>query len=761
MKKVYLLFISLLLSWGITAQISIQGFPRNDLNQEQTGTLKSAKKLKSAADETFSFDDIEYWVGEGSNKAALVVQWNDGKTQDALVWGYKWDGDAYGIDMINAIAKADPRFYILEYYTGAGLGSAIGGFGFDLDQKNTIALILSGDTTYPDYPVDGIVATYSYNFDNWTSSDTNDHWQSGWNSAYWSYWVKEEGGSFGYSGLGASSRKLKDGSWDAWSFAPGLVSQPLSETFTGVSTYQETEYDYTKGIFFVNEDWFGHADGSVNFLTENGDFIYNAYRKENDGHTLGVTTQYGTIYGDNFYLVSKQKGTEAKKGGRLVIADAKTLKKKASFDDIGGGDGRTFIGVDENTGYIGTSKGIYLFDIKNLTVGNLIEGTGGNNYQIGNMIRTSKYVFATKQSTGVFVIDPISHTIIQTIANTSVNTITQSKDGNVWIGAGSKLIKVNPLTLETEEITVSASISGSWGAWNAGGFCSSTQNNVLYWTSGGGFIGGGNTVIKYDIDTDTLNTSFYQIPGQEGSYNQVFYGAGLRIDPVTDNLVITTTENGYGSHYQKNWVHIVTNEGVLSNTYQLNDYYWFTALPVFPDNSTPKLSETASTKLASSIDINSVTDIDLKDKVTDDDNFALAIVKSLKETDNDGVISAVIDEQDRLVITPVKVGTAILEIIFNSNGKIVKHELTVNVTSLMGTDDIKTTLSLQLYPNPFTEYFFVEADKASTLSIYSVTGAKVHEQALSNGKNRINVPNLNSGIYIIKVDNKTYKIIKR
>ena len=34
--------------------------------------------------------------------------------------------------------------------------------------------------------------------------------------------------------------------------------------------------------------------------------VYRAYRAANDGETFGVTTQFGAIWGDNFYFTSKQ-----------------------------------------------------------------------------------------------------------------------------------------------------------------------------------------------------------------------------------------------------------------------------------------------------------------------------------------------------------------------------------------------------------------------------------------------------------------------
>ena len=60
----------------------------------------------------FTFDDIEFWVGTGANRAALVIDWVEGSTEPpALVWGYRWDGTARGSDMLTAIVAADPRLF--------------------------------------------------------------------------------------------------------------------------------------------------------------------------------------------------------------------------------------------------------------------------------------------------------------------------------------------------------------------------------------------------------------------------------------------------------------------------------------------------------------------------------------------------------------------------------------------------------------------------------------------------------------------------
>lgn len=105
-------------------------------------------------------------------------------------------------------------------------------------------------------------------------------------------------------------------------------------------------------------------------------------------HTLGTTTDYGCIYDGKAYFVSKQSSAT---GGRLVVADAKTMKRIASFDDLDGKDGRSFVGVNPKKGYIGTSKGILVFDIENMCIGNMI--AGGNSKQIGIMGKSGRQGF--------------------------------------------------------------------------------------------------------------------------------------------------------------------------------------------------------------------------------------------------------------------------------------------------------------------------------------------------------------------------------
>jgi hypothetical protein len=170
----------------------------------------------------FTFDSIQYWVGEGENRAMLIIQWNDGKEPAALAWGYKWNGTKYGIDMLMDIAKADEKFFLLVFSDFA-FGYALGGIGYDIKGNNSIQL--KNETGTPQTPVDGLVETNVYDFDDWTCTDDTAHWKAGWYAGYWSYWVADNISSkWEYSGLGASSRELTNNSVDAWDFDNDMSS---------------------------------------------------------------------------------------------------------------------------------------------------------------------------------------------------------------------------------------------------------------------------------------------------------------------------------------------------------------------------------------------------------------------------------------------------------------------------------------------------------------------------------------------------------
>lgn len=500
---------------------------------------------------------------------------------------------------------------------------------------------------------------------------------------------------------------------------------------------------YTDGYFMVNEEWFGHTNGSLNFISNNGPVTYRAYSTVNNNQAFGATTQYGTIYGDKFYFISKQAAdggdTQYAPGGRLVVANAQTLQKIAGFNTIGG-DGRSFVGVNEHKGYLATSNGIFLFDIDNMQVGNQIPATGG---QVGNMIRTSRHVFAVRQSVGIWVIDPNTDTVVSTIPG-AFNSVVQAKDGSIWAIQDQKLLKIDPTTFATTVFNIpTTKYSGSWGAWNAGSFTASSRSNVLYWINSINSFVSGTQIIKFDVTNGTFNENFAAIPGQAGTYKQIPYGAALRVNPVTDELILNTTESGYGTHYQNNWIHTYDADGNLTNTRKLDDYYWFPAMAVFPDNTMPVVS----TAFPSQLTANSSTVIDLKTVITDNDNLSAAIVKTVKSNTNPAAVSATVNANDELVITPLGSGVATIVVGFNSNGKVIDKTLSVtSSSSVLATAEMKK-LEFSMYPNPATDVLNIKTqEKVLSVSVYDMSGKSVNAP-FSNGQ--VSVSMLPKGVYMV------------
>jgi len=425
----------------------------------------------------------------------------------------------------------------------------------------------------------------------------------------------------------------------------------------------------SNGFYVVNEDWFGHDNGSVNYFKNDGSIIYRAYRAANPDESFGVTTCYATIYGDYAYFVSKQ-------GNRLVVADAKTLKKKAVLTDIGG-DGRSFLGINTEKAYIGTAKGITLFSINKLSTGNTINAISG---QVGNMCLIGNRAFAVVQSKGVYVIDTNDDTV-ESLIEGSFNCMTQSKDGSIWIGAGEKLIKVNPFTLETTEIEISqAPISGSWGAWNPGRLCASNQENVLYWTKG-------TSVVKYDIDKKSLNDTFYTLGKDDQGKDLAFYAAALRVDPLTDKLALIVKRNGWGDSGSYNWLHLVSNTGTLEKTIVVNGdnglgsgwgtgegrYFWFPSMPFYEDVNNPEI-------LINQIILkpSERKAICLSDKIYDADNMATAIIKDISYDDSD-LVSYELKEDSLIISSSTEIGKTKFTLKVNSNGKVTKKDVRVDI----------------------------------------------------------------------------------
>ena len=409
-----------------------------------------------------------------------------------------------------------------------------------------------------------------------------------------------------------------------------------------VMTITAQEADYTQGIIWVNEDWYGHQNSTVNYLMPDdpdGNFWkYRIIQSENPGKELGCTNQYGAIWDGRIYLIAKQDKDPGATitGGRITVADAKTMKilHQQSLIDPSGAqcDGRGFIGVDKHKGYISTSNGVWIFDLDNYTVTGQVEGSanpnaGGDNDkpnsdptgslyhgQSGMMVAAADKIFVAHQQYGLLVVDPVADKVTTTLSmdivqeGAGIGSIVKSKDGFLWLsiaknlqGTGAFLnyiVRVDPETLDYEIIDIPEGMyppSNSWYAWTPDAFVASTVQNCLYWKGGPNRWFTGTKIYKFDCDTRE-QTLFIDL--EEEGANWKLYGCAIGVHPTTDEIFMALYhEFGTPTYITRRY----SPQGEKIRDYEMIMNYWFPSLPLFPQSKSQSGIEDISDDFTNSV----------------------------------------------------------------------------------------------------------------------------------------------------------------
>ena len=89
--------------------------------------------VSSASAWGFGFNDIRCWIGEGTNRCAVVVDFNDGGIGDrSFAWGYRWNGEAPNVKAIlDEITVYDTRLKM--FASSSDYGTFIDAFAYDVD----------------------------------------------------------------------------------------------------------------------------------------------------------------------------------------------------------------------------------------------------------------------------------------------------------------------------------------------------------------------------------------------------------------------------------------------------------------------------------------------------------------------------------------------------------------------------------------------------------------------------------------------------
>lgn len=553
---------------------------------------------------------------------------------------------------------------------------------------------------------------------------------------------------------------------------------------------------YLDGTIILNEEWFGHTNGGMNFLTKDKNIMYQVYERENPGMSFGCTSQYGTIWNDKLLIASKQAsdgGDPLPGGGRLVVADAKTFKRIGSIDDIKiesesrSGDGRAIAGATPDKIYMGTHQGIYVIDLNEIKVTGKIgdDGASTNLYdgQIGDMVNAGKHVFAIKQNTGVFIIDVDTDQVVKTISDANVQGITVSADGNVWVATltedkkASKFVCIDPLTLEEnadQSVLMPESIgmvSCGWGAWRTTQFFGCNSKNVLWFSPGSSISNGGDgRFYCWEIGTDptdlkpVFSLSDPVLPGHNKTVAQATYGTS-RFDDRTGELIVMTTEYKASGHYRYNWTHFVDPAtGKINRTIELEPYYWFQSMPIFPDKEDARLAEDFK-GLEIAIDESNPTSqpvatLDLRSVVSDPDNNDAHIRFSLPQPtalDNAENINLATDLNDGiLTVRPSGLGAATALVNATSNGRTVTLSIPVIAKVSTGINEISNGKSIRLIANRL----HINGYCGSSFSLYDVNGIELNRFDVDSD-DFVAAFSLGNGVYLLRSDNASFKFVVR
>ncbi len=479
-----------------------------------------------------------------------------------------------------------------------------------------------------------------------------------------------------------------------------------------VEPERDKAIDYTTGTIMLNEEWFGHTNGGLNWFSPTYDVVYQAYERENPGMSFGCTSQYGIIHGGKLIVSSKQAadgGDPLPGGGRLVIADAATLKRIGSIDDImvegesKSSDGRALCGAGPGKVYFGTSNGIYIIDTDACAITGKIAMPGENSTdlysgQMGDMVLAGHHVFAIKQSTGVIVIDIDTDQIVKEVADANVQGITQAGDGRVWYATTadghSVFVALDHQTLEeSERVDVPSEfgvVTCGWGAWRTTQFTGAHSVNSLFFSGGSSIANGGDgKYCRYDIDTETFRriATVSGLPAHTPTYVQGAYGT-IRYDDRSGEIIAGTTESNASGHYRYNWTHFIDAEtGTFNRSIELRPYYWFQSMPIFPDVYGPEIETVGDIELTLGDEPVEVT-LKASDRDNNDANIRYSLLQAPAHPARaaDGAPVEVSLEGNKLTINPVALGNHTIGLEIESNGRKVQHAVNVSVRELTALD---------------------------------------------------------------------------
>lgn len=328
------------------------------------------------------------------------------------------------------------------------------------------------------------------------------------------------------------------------------------------------DYSDPEGTFVLNEGNMSSDNGSVIYITANGQVINYAYWRMN-GTELGNVTQDMFIAGGKLYLVSQNGGND----GVLVETDAKTLKTTDKFSkaDLSELSWPSHVAVVGRTVYLRDNAGVYTLDLDTRTLA-FVDGTKGALKNRMAVVGGKVFVPASKS---VLVLEngALAETIAMDGAVTGV--VRADEEGYLWVSCSTKpaqIIKLKASDYTMDKHTLDAGGVGSgWGATPG----ISAKGDEIY------FSNNSSTIYRHDFAANTTET-LGDVKQQVANWGMIYNMPSVH--PVTGEYYYTTIK-GYGWNFLINDISVFdlsSDAPAMVADYQ--NYTHFPAGIFFPAN---------------------------------------------------------------------------------------------------------------------------------------------------------------------------------
>lgn len=351
------------------------------------------------------------------------------------------------------------------------------------------------------------------------------------------------------------------GTW----YAEGILSlvgiDANGRTLLASARIRAIDFSDPNGVFVLNEGNMSSENGKLIYLTS-GKVVDRAYWQMN-GTDMGNVTQDLFIADGKMYIIS-QNGNSKGGDGRLVVADARTLKRIAAYnDELSSLKLPSHIAVVGSTAYIRDNAGVHAFDLETKTL-TFVEGSAGALKNRMAVIGDKVFVPA---ASSVLVLR--NGAVEEKIAfDKSISGVIKSSDDNVWVSctaSPAQICKVNATdyTVDKHELGTEYKVGAGWGS--TPGICA--KDDLVY------FCNASSKIYRHDFES---NTTEYVTDVKEHVLNWGMIYNNPAVHPVTGELYYTSIK-GYGTNFLINDIAVFDFSG--SAPVMTQDYRDYTRFP--------------------------------------------------------------------------------------------------------------------------------------------------------------------------------------